>query len=125
MSAGGLTETSGAGAISGSHVYSASGNYTITFTVTDDDGAVSWQTWSVTIVAATLQTSELDPTKTDLYIGGTTANDTITLALSGSNTTVSINAASVGSFAPTGRIVVFGQAGNDNVTIATTMTRNA
>ena len=124
-STGTVTEAAGVGAVSAAHVYTATGNYTITVTVTDDDGASASQTKSVSIVAASLQTSELDPTKTDLFVGGTTGNDTIALALSGSNTTVTINAVSAGSFAPTGRIVVFGQAGNDNVTVASTITRNA
>ncbi|MFN7804404.1 MAG: right-handed parallel beta-helix repeat-containing protein, partial [Planctomycetaceae bacterium] len=124
-STGTVSELSGVGTASGAHVYTTSGNYTITFTVTDDDGAATSQTKNVSIVAANLQVSELDPTKTDLFVGGTTGNDTIALALSGTNTTVTINSVSAGAFAPTGRIVVFGQAGNDNVTVASTITRAA
>jgi ELWxxDGT repeat protein len=123
--AGIVTQGLGSGAVTASYLYTATGNYTITFSVTDDDGLSSSQTKSVSIAAANLQVSDLDPTKTDLFVGGTTTSDTIAIGLSGSNTTVTINSVSAGSFAPTGRIVVFGQAGNDNVTVASTITRLA
>ncbi|MFN9373734.1 MAG: beta strand repeat-containing protein, partial [Planctomycetaceae bacterium] len=122
---GTVAQAAGAGTVNGSHIYTATGIYTVTVTVTDNDGGATSQTRNVTIASANLQVSELDPTKTDLFVGGTTSNDTIAVALSGTNTTVTINTVSVGSFAPTGRIVIFGQAGNDNVTVASTITRAA
>jgi Ca2+-binding RTX toxin-like protein len=122
---GTVSESAGAGTVSGSKLYTATGNYTITCTVTDKDGASTTQTKLVSIVGANLQASELDPTLTDLYVGGTTGNDTIAIALSGANTTVTINSVSAGAFAPTGRIIVFSLAGNDNVSLAATITRSA
>ncbi|MFM8289704.1 MAG: beta strand repeat-containing protein, partial [Planctomycetaceae bacterium] len=122
---GTVTGGSGAGVVAGSHMYTATGTYTVVVTVTDDDGGTVSKSTTVTVVAANLQPGELDSTKTDLYVGGTTANDTIALGLSGANTTVTINGVSVGSFAPTGRIVVFGLPGNDIITLASTITRPA
>jgi Ca2+-binding RTX toxin-like protein len=124
-SIGTVAQSPGAGTVSGSHVYTTFGTYTISIRVTDDDGAFTTQTKSVSISVANLQPNDVDPTRSDLYVGGTTGNDTIALAQLAANTTVTINAVSVGSFVPTGRIVVFGQAGHDAISISRAITLDA
>jgi hypothetical protein len=72
----------------------------------------------VTIQAAALEADPADGAKTALVIGGTTGNDVITISPAdptGQTITVSINGAPQGTFAPTGHVVVYGQAGNDTI----------
>jgi Ca2+-binding RTX toxin-like protein len=111
------------------HVYAASGVYTVTVVVGDDDGGAGVTTKRITITAAGLQADSLDPAKTQLVVGGTTGNNLVTIrpapagrgnaGARGGNAGVEvlIDGVSQGVFNPTGRIVVFGQAGNDVIAI--------
>src|SRR5262249_51270455 len=56
-----------------------------------------------------------------LVIGGTTADDTITVAPANASGSlaVTINGASQGTFAPPAQIVIYGQAGNDQIKLNT------
>src|SRR5262249_27917431 len=86
----------------------------------DDDGGVKTQTATVTIVAVALQDDPCNPGKTALVAGGTTGNDTIAFdpVGNGGDIQVTINGVSQGVYHPTGRIIAFGQAGNDNIQVA-------
>ena len=95
------------------------GTATITVTVSDDDGGVGAASQNVVVSAAALQQDAADPTKTQLAVGGTTGNDVILVKVrpNGAGLQVFINGVLQGVFNPTGRILAFGQAGNDVIVI--------
>jgi hypothetical protein len=71
-------------------------------------------------------TDQTDSTKTELRIWGTNSADTISVTQVGTGqgkAKVTINGSSKGTFTFTGAIVVFGQDGNDKITIASGITR--
>jgi Ca2+-binding RTX toxin-like protein len=102
------------------HTYTSEGTYTVALTIRDDDGGVTSVQKTVTITAVALQTDPCDPEKTALVIGGTTANDTIVISPQGSGggVAVLINGVSKGVFQPTGHVIVYGQAGDDDIQVA-------
>lgn len=108
-----------------SAIYTTDGTYTISATVVDDVGSTSTLSKPISIKAALLQPSLHNPALTDLYVGGTLGNDVILLNPSGTNIAVTINGVAAGTYAPTAGLVVFAQAGNDQVTVASTITRPA
>jgi Ca2+-binding RTX toxin-like protein len=135
----------GGGAVAVEHTYAAAGNYTVSATAADKDGGVSAAaTQAVAVVAAELQNG-------DLYIGGTTGDDQVTLTpadggpkahashtwpacddqvtltpADGGAVNVVLNSQNLGTFtlgvsAPgQGSVVVYGRAGNDQITLAAT-----
>jgi hypothetical protein len=119
----GTTQTvSGPSGTTVSHVYTASGTYTVQVTATDKDGGTSAAaTQKDTITAVALETDPTDPSKTALFVGGTTGADTIVIKPTDANGTlnVKIGATSLGNFKPSGHIIVYGQAGDDTIKLQT------
>lgn len=91
-----------------SHVFTATGTYTVTVAVQDDDGGLSSVSRDIVIKAVELQGG-------DLVVGGTTGNDTISFSKLMTGITVTINGYSQGTFNPTGRVIAYGQVGDDTI----------
>jgi hypothetical protein len=116
----GVTEAHGSGSVGASHVYAAGGTYTVTLTVRDKDGDTGSLTTTVTILAVALQPDPCNPGQTALAVGGTTGNDTIVFHAVGDagDVGVILNGVEQGTFHPTGRLLAFGQAGDDDIQVA-------
>jgi Ca2+-binding RTX toxin-like protein len=102
------------------HVFTQAGSYTVTVTATDKDGGATTATWSINVNALALEPDPNNPTLTDLVVGGTTGPDTMLFqcgATAGSVQVV-LNSAALGTFKPTGRIIAFGQAGDDLISVS-------
>jgi Ca2+-binding RTX toxin-like protein len=103
------------------HVYTDTGSYTVQVTATDKDVGVSAvATQLITIQAAEIQGDTL-------AVGGTLGDDTIFFTPAGNSggINVSINGVSQGTFTPTGRILAYGQAGNDDIQVAGSISLSA
>jgi hypothetical protein len=111
----GATQTvvgSGSG-VQVAHTFTATGSFSVSATATDkDNGTGSAAGATVTVVSAELQGG-------DLLVGGTTGDDTITVAPADASGTVDVvvNGQDQGTFVPTGQVVVYGQAGNDLIQV--------
>jgi uncharacterized delta-60 repeat protein len=92
---------------------------TVRLRVTDDGGLSDEAEATVHVVQVLLQADPCNPGQTALAVGGTSGNDTIVVNPAGGNAvSVNLNGVSLGTFSPTGRILVYGQAGNDDIQVA-------
>jgi VCBS repeat-containing protein len=97
---------------------------TFTYRAVDSDGAQSnLATVTITVTPAAEGSvysvpDECDPGKTALVVNGTSADDDIHISPTSGGIDVTINGISQGTFNPTGRIIVFGYDGNDNIQLA-------
>jgi len=131
------------------HVYSSTGNFTVQVTATDKDSGVSAAaTQSIAVSAISLQQDPTDASKWAIFVGGTSAADTITFKPSntpgqviaqmvtggtttigtwtpsggGATFTVTVNGVqtvntSVAAPATLGRVVAYGNLGDDNISV--------
>jgi len=95
------------------HVFANTGTYVVQVTSTDKDGGQSTPaTWNVDI-AHTLISGGI------LYVGGSDGNDTIAINAGGGSgsVAVAINGLNQGTFSALSRVVVYGGAGNDVISV--------
>jgi urease beta subunit len=95
------------------HTYTAVGSFSVTVTATDKDGATGpAAALPVGVAAAAMQGA-------DLVVGGSTGDDRITIQPAGTDGTVDVvlNGQDLGTYAPTGRVIVYGQSGNDVIEV--------
>jgi hypothetical protein len=103
-------------------IFSASGlavgSRTVGLRVTDAGGLTATTTATVQVVVAAVLPDPCEPGKQALFVGGTTGNDDIRVSPITGGLEVTLNGVSLGVFQPTGRIVVYAQAGDDDVQVA-------
>jgi uncharacterized delta-60 repeat protein/uncharacterized repeat protein (TIGR01451 family) len=101
-----------------------SGTYTIRFTVTDDDGDIGAAQHQLSVSAVGTQADDCEPGSTALVIGGTAEGDQIVASpgVTAGTIMVTLNGILSGPYQPTGRIIVYGLAGDDNIQFAGSIT---
>ncbi len=108
------------------HKFAATGTFNVSVVATDRSNAASSPAIrSVTITAAAVQTDPRNPNGKALVVGGTTGDDTIEVYRQNNQTRVKINGVISSYSTPLTNIIVYGQAGNDNITVATSVTTPA
>lgn len=95
-----------------SHVWTATGTYTVTLSIKDKDGAVSSDTYAVNIKVYEFQQHG---DGFALVVGGTTGNDAIEFVKSQKHVALYVNNTYHGTFNHSGRVIAFGQAGDDRI----------
>ena len=103
-----------AGSLTATHTWTEPGLYSVTCFVRDKDGAIGSATQIVEVRQVDLQSDPSDPSKLDLVVGGTVYSDTILFQAEVSGgIAVSVNNQYLGAFKATGKIIAYGQSGDD------------
>jgi hypothetical protein len=131
--AAGTALAAASGTLTASHAYTAfapATGFVITVTLTDDDGGVTTQTFTIGVQGAALIDDPFSPGQQALAIGGTEGNDRFVLqefadgtirVLQGSNSFGAMSV--VGTFNPDQRVLIFAGGGGDSVD-ASSVTRD-
>src|SRR5262249_28666045 len=109
------------------HVFTITGIYNVVVTVADDHGGVGTQSLGVSVVVATLESDPLDPSHPLLAVGGTARNDTIRIVrgIGPHELRSFVNGIGGRVFTTAGRIVIYGQDGNDVILVGGGVTNSA
>lgn len=114
----------GLSGIQSSHVFSREGRYFVRVTAVDKNGGESSEAiHPIVVKTVAYQQDPSDPAKTALVIGGTTKSDLIVISgvssgRNGGKLGLVVNGTVQMMSSPTGRIIVYGQAGNDMILVS-------
>jgi PKD repeat protein len=113
-----------AGPVSAAHAYTTSGHYVVKLTVSNAGSSASVST-PIDITAVELQADPFGGTA--LVVGGTTGADTIVFdsVYCSPAIRLKINGVVQGTYTPTGRLIAYGQAGNDVLRVDDDIWRSA
>jgi PKD repeat protein len=105
------------------HTYATTGTFVVQVTATDEFGNKSvGASQTIKVVPVALEIDPFNTSKTALFVGGTSGNDSVNFAPSGkAGIAVTLNGVSAGVFNANGSLIVFGQGGNDVVTESPTL----
>src|SRR5262249_38050588 len=103
---------SGASGTQMTHAFRIPGHIVINVTATDPSGNTSLvASTSLSITPIAMDTDPYNSSLTALYMGGTSGNDNIAITpVAGNGVKVGMNSASLGTFFPTGHVIVYGLA---------------
>ena len=107
------------------HAYTETGTYQATLTVVDTAGNTTEIHRDVPITETAMQVDPADPARTALAIGGSSGDDRITIHRAPfhyGDVRAWNGWRSLGTFDPTGRLLIYGQAGDDRLTVGPLMT---
>jgi hypothetical protein len=111
-----------------SHVFATAGEHRVSVTATDKDGGISASSSiTVDVSSVTVTADPCDPARTVLSVFGTSGDDTILISPTSNpgEVRVWLNGTNAGRFAPNGRIVVDGDAGNNTIRVDRRVTVSA
>lgn len=109
------------------HTYESPGAYDVTITVTDNDGGTDVVTIDTVIVNSAILPDTIQQDLLTVYVGGTLNSDDIKFSPGNDSDEVQvwINGNLDGIFTPSGRLVAYGQAGNDDISVAGSISLDA